>query len=161
MLLFLKKFAEHTCPLQYWSQNRKVSVEWLIKIASKAIGMSDFASQMDLIPVRKVNCHVNRHASVRVSVILFQQTIIIDGHEIIFIACHEWFIFGSCEEKGKQNDWVFHNKAQDYIHSFYPTIKNWEWFTDNCPGQVMNTLYDITMHSCFILSSTYLLRLLC
>ena len=134
----LKDFAKHTGPLQMWNQGRRIAAAHLLNQAFKMVCMTDFSSQMDLVPVRKVNCHINKHASLGIFVLLFQETANVDGEVIKYIACHEWYVFGSCEEKGKQNDWVFHNKAQDFIqsHSQYSTIKTWEWFTDNCPGQV-------------------------
>ena len=70
---------------------------------------------------------------------------IIDGlsgkeEEVNYIACHEWFAFGGSNEKGKQNDWIFHNASIDYILQFYskkkPEIKTWDVWTDNCPTQV-------------------------
>ena len=133
----LIEFAAHIIPMQLWNQMRHLAVHHVIDYPLKVIAFSDFSSQMDLEPVRKVNCHVNKHASLGIFVLFFQDNVIIHDEEVKFIACREWFIFGSCEEKGKQNDWIFHNGANDYIIDYYGLLKTlWEIWTDNCPGQV-------------------------
>ena len=133
----LVTFAAHTVPLQMWNQMRHLAVHNVIQNPQKVIAFSDFSSQIDLEPVRKVNCHVNKHASLGIFVLFLPEKIIIEGREIEFIACHEWYIFGSCEEKGKKNDWIFHNAAFDYIIKHYSHQRSeWEIWTDNCPGQV-------------------------
>jgi hypothetical protein len=108
----------------------------------KAVICTDFSSQMDLVPVRKLNCHVNKHASLGVFCIYFKQQLQdINGNTTTtFIDCHDWYIFGSCDEKGKKNDWIFHAAALKYIVAYYqehmPSITLIDLWTDNCPGQV-------------------------
>jgi hypothetical protein len=72
-----------------------------------------------------------------------------------YIACHEWFVFGGSNEKGKQNDWIFHNASIDYILRYYSKeksrIKIWDIWTDNCPTQVspkMKNLLLLLVESC-------------
>jgi hypothetical protein len=65
---------------------------------------------------------------------------VFDDESISYIDCHEWFVFGGCNESGKKNDWIFHNAAINYILKFYtstmPQLQIWDVWTDNGPGQV-------------------------
>ena len=72
--------------------------------------------------------------------IFFNSHKIIDGERFDYIDCHEWFVFGGCNESGKQNDWIFHNAAIDHILQYYAVnllhLNVWNIWTDNGPGQV-------------------------
>ena len=76
-----------------------------------SIILSNFSAQIDMIPIRKVNCHVNLHASLDFFVQFFQNFVDIDGEVLYFVECIGWYFFGSCEEKGKQNDWIMHHAS--------------------------------------------------
>ncbi len=70
-----------------------------------------------------------------------------NGEVIVVIESHDWHVFGECEEKGKQNDWIFHSAALDYIAEYYkdnePQLTKLHLWTDNCPGQVSSScLYN-------------------
>ena len=77
--------------------------------------LTDFSAQIDMVPFRKVNCHVNKHASLDIFVQFFQNFVDIDGEVIYYMECFEWYFFRGCEEKGKQNDWVMHNVSFNAI----------------------------------------------
>ena len=105
---------------------------------------TDFSAQLDLEPIRKVNCHVNKHAVLGVFCCFYKESITLsNGKEIEIIQSHDWFVTGECEEKGKQNDWIFHRAALDYIADYYkneqPQLDRLHMWTDNCPGQVSVT----------------------
>mmetsp|Transcript_12327 Transcript_12327/g.23097 ORF Transcript_12327/g.23097 Transcript_12327/m.23097 type:complete len:567 (-) Transcript_12327:550-2250(-) len=130
-------FAKHSIPLQLFNRMRYMNLLHLTPNRGQIC--SDFSSQVDLEPIRKMTCHVNDHASLGIFCIFLIQSITVDGEDIQYTACHEWFILGGSKEKGKQNDWIFHNAALDYIIEFYgnhySNIKIWDMWTDNCPGQ--------------------------
>jgi len=81
--------------------------------------------------------------------VFFNSHMIIDGERIEFIDCHEWFVFGGCNESGKKNDWIFHNAAIDYIIRYYeeslPHLDSWHVWTDNSPGQVSLEIYSAVL----------------
>lgn len=133
----LYAFTSHSISLQLFNRMRYMNLRFLgfnrVQICT------DFSSQIDLEPIRKLSCHVNKHGSLGVFCVFFNTSELIDGEEVKYLACHEWFILGGCNDKGKQNDWVFHNAAVDYIIGHYskthPQLQICDVWTDNCPGQ--------------------------
>lgn len=134
----LVDLSKHVIQLELINRQRYLNV---MKMPfDKAVICTDFSAQMDLVPVRKTSCHTNKHASLGVFCIYMKRQLNVNGKDIIFIDCHDWFVFGSCDEKGKKNDWIFHNAALKYIVAYYrehfPSVSSIDLWTDNCPGQV-------------------------
>lgn len=135
----LTDLSKHIIQLEFLNRQRYLN---LMKMPlNKAVICTDFSAQMDLVPVRKLSCHVNKHASLGVFCIYMKRQLNVHGKgTITFIDCHDWYVFGSCDEKGKKNDWIFHTAALKYIVAYYrehnPSILSIDLWTDNCPGQV-------------------------
>jgi hypothetical protein len=152
----LVDYAKHIVPLQMWNQMRHLAIARIINKPQTTFLLTDFSSQMDLEPIRKVNCHVNEHASIAIFVIFFQDSIMMDGEMTKFTACHEKYFFGGCKEKGKQNDFVMHNTALDSIIQDEEYINlstgSLDLFSDNCPSQVSYcfTIKAITIFTLFL-----------
>ena len=62
------------------------------------------------------------------------------GEIIEYAETHLWYCFGSCEERGKKNDWIFHNAVMRDAIKYYTSlhqgvitaVRAW---TDNCAAQ--------------------------
>jgi hypothetical protein len=136
-------FSKHMVGLVFLNQQRLLSLHHLNN--QTMMITTDFSSQMDLVPPRKVNCHTNRHANLGVFCVYFRNELTTNTSNVVkYIECHEWYALGGCEEVGKQNDWIFHNSVLDYILSYYnvnfPHLKDIILWSDNCPGQVSYAL---------------------
>lgn len=104
--------------------------------------MTDFSAQMNLTPLKKECCHVDAHANLAIFYVFTNRRnvkIQESDDEVEVLTCDTWFMFGGCEEKGKKNDWIFHNACLKHIIQFYkskdPRIKKTRIWTDNCAGQ--------------------------
>lgn len=135
----LKEYSEHYIGRVFLKQQLLLCLHNLDD--NSMMITTDFSSQMDLVPPRKVTSHVNKHANLGVFCVYFKNKFMTEGSkEINYMECHEWYALGGCEEEGKQNDWIFHNSVLNYILDYYqrqsPHISNFTLWSDNCPGQV-------------------------
>jgi hypothetical protein len=110
----LVDYSKHYIKLVFINQQRLLCLHFLEN--DTIMITTDFSSQMDLVPPRKVNCHVNKHANLGNFCVYWKNQMETDsGERIDYMECHEWYALGGCEESGKQNDWIFHNIVLDYI----------------------------------------------
>ena len=137
--IFLIEYFKHYYHLTILTRFRKIDVATFP--LNTLLVCTDFSAQMDLKPIRTDNCHVNAHASLQiVYTLLNRRSIRIDTGELVtYNDTHIWYCFGSCEERGKKNDWIFHNAVLHYVIRYYVNkysfINTVRIHTDNCPSQ--------------------------
>lgn len=99
----LMDYSKHYIKLVFINQERLLCLHNLKN--DTIMITTDFSSQMDLVPPRKVNCHVNKHANLGNFCVYWKNQIVTgQGERIDYVECHEWYALGGCEESGKQND---------------------------------------------------------